>query len=137
MNDDLISRAALKKEVENLVVGGAEGLKDYYENGSKSDENAWIGGIYDVWELIKDAPTVSFMISPDYVTELQNHNKELIKQLEEVERPKGEWIRTGSLGNGNAHYECSNCHHGDEHAESQEVPYCWYCGAKMQKGDAE
>ena len=52
-------------------------------------------------------------------------------------RPRGKWIRTGSLGNGNAHYECSNCHHGDEYAESQEVPYCWYCGAKMQKGSAE
>lgn len=52
------------------------------------------------------------------------------------ERDKGEWIRTGSLGNGNAQYECSNCHYGDEHAESQEVPYCWHCGAKM-KGGAE
>ena len=48
------------------------------------------------------------------------------------ERPQGEWIRTGSLGNGNAHYECSNCHYGDEHAESQEVPYCWHCGADMR-----
>ena len=48
------------------------------------------------------------------------------------ERPQGEWIRTGSLGNGNAQYECSNCHYGDEQAESQEVPYCWHCGAKMQ-----
>ena len=54
-----------------------------------------------------------------------------------AERPKGEWIRTGSLGNGNAHYECSNCHYGDEHAESQEVPYCWHCGAKMKKGGEE
>ena len=53
-----------------------------------------------------------------------------IKALEE--RPQGKWIRTGSLGNGNAHYECSNCHYGDEHAESQEVPYCWHCGADMR-----
>ena len=53
------------------------------------------------------------------------------------ERPQGEWIRTGSLGNGNAQYECSNCHYGDEQAESQEVPYCWHCGAKMRKGGAE
>lgn len=51
-------------------------------------------------------------------------------------QPKGEWIRIGSLGNGNAHYECSNCHHGDVQAESQEVPYCWHCGARM-KGGAE
>ena len=35
----------LKKEIENLVAGGAEGLKDYYKNGSKSDENSWIGGV--------------------------------------------------------------------------------------------
>ena len=53
------------------------------------------------------------------------------------ERPQGEWIRTGSLGNGNAQYECSNCHYGDEQAESQEVPYCWHCGAEMQKGGSE
>ena len=56
---------------------------------------------------------------------------------EKQDRPQGEWIRTGSLGNGNAQYKCSNCHHGDEHAESQEVPYCWHCGAKMKKGGKE
>jgi len=38
--------------------------------------------------LIDNAPTVNFIISPDYVTELQNINKELIKQLEETERPQ-------------------------------------------------
>ena len=64
------------------------------------------------------------------------------EQLNEIlqkmsERPQGEWIRTGSLGNGNAHYECSNCHYGDEHAESQEVPYCWHCGASMKKGETD
>lgn len=57
-HDDLISRSALKKEVENLVAGGAEKLKDYYENGSMSDQNSWIGGVYDAWELIGYAPTV-------------------------------------------------------------------------------
>ena len=43
-------------------------------------------------KAIDNAPTVNFMISPDYVTELQNINKELIKQLEEAGRPQGEWI---------------------------------------------
>ena len=47
-------------------------------------------------------------------------------------RIQGEWIRTGSIRDGNAHYECSNCHYGDEYAESQEVPYCWHCGARMK-----
>lgn len=54
----LIDADELKRAIANLVVGGEEKLKDYYENGSKSDENAWIGGIYDAWELIEDAPTV-------------------------------------------------------------------------------
>lgn len=53
---DLISRSELKKEVEHLVAGGADRLKDYYENGSKREENEWIGGVYDVWELIDNAP---------------------------------------------------------------------------------
>lgn len=33
--------------------------------------------------------------------------------------------------NDNALFECTNCHHGDVHARSVAVPYCWYCGAKM------
>ncbi len=66
MTNDLISREALKKEIEGLVAGGEETLKDYYENGSKSDENAWIGGIYDAWELVNNAPTVE-PFEPDYV----------------------------------------------------------------------
>jgi len=49
----------LKKEIENLVAGGAEGLKNYYKNGSKSDENSWIGGVYDAWEVIDEATPVS------------------------------------------------------------------------------
>lgn len=73
------------------------------------------------------------------LTEIQSSDEDLIDNAPTAEpkRPEGKWIRTGSLGNGNAQYECSNCHHGDEQAESQEVPYCWYCGAKMMKGDKE
>lgn len=71
MNNDLISREALKKAVENLVAGGEERLKEYYENGSKSEENEWIGGVYDTWELIGNATT--------------------------VERPQGEWQLHGMI----------------------------------------
>ena len=42
------------------------------------------------------------------------------------------WERVGDWDeDNNAVFDCSNCHHGDVHAEGQEVPYCWYCGAKM------
>ena len=61
--------------------------------------------------------------------------REAYKVLKDYTRPQGEWIRTGSIGDGNANYECSNCHHSDIHAEEQKVPYCWFCGAKM--GDKE
>jgi hypothetical protein len=73
MNDDLISRKALKKALE---------VTQYND----------IDDLTRTERLIDEASTVSFMISPDYVTELQNLNKELIRQLEEADRPHGEWI---------------------------------------------
>lgn len=42
------------------------------------------------------------------------------------------WERVSDWDNeNNAIFDCSNCHHGDVQARGQEVPYCWYCGAKM------
>ena len=61
-------------------------------------------------------------------------------QLATNAEPKtGAWIRCKKqrkkdLDNGNALYECSNCGHTDLHAETQEVPYCWFCGSDM-RGD--
>lgn len=85
---------------------------------------------------IANAPTVSFMISPDYVTELQNHNKELIKQLEEVEKPQGKWLFNPDsiVDDMVATHFCSICGRG---GYSSHDSYCWYCGAKMMKGGKE
>ena len=53
------------------------------------------------------------------------------------ERKKGKW-RLADIqnpedkANGNYLYFCSNCFHADLHAKTQEVPYCWYCGAEMK-----
>lgn len=66
----------------------------------------------------------------------------IIGALEEVpsaDRPHGEWImwenqRDEDVANGNYLYSCSNCGHADVHAKTQSVPYCWYCGARMNKG---
>lgn len=30
-------------------------------------------------------------------------------------------------------YECSNCGMGDQHNPNVNVPYCWFCGAKMDE----
>ena len=124
---------ALKKEVENLVVGGEKGLKDYYENGSKSDENAWIGGVYDAWELINNAPTVE----PCYQTtscldcgnyDKENHNCprycEVIKEAINS-RPQGEWKKIADV-----YCKCPFC----SNVEVTFSNYCPECGARLEGG---
>lgn len=126
MNDDIISRSALKKAAENLVAGGAERLKDYYENGSKSEENEWIGGVYDVWELIISAPTVeqSYQVPKDY-----------IKNKLDYSRPHGEWH-----GNNFDEHSCLLCGHPALYEEEPDGYYevqsnfCPNCGANMRGG---
>lgn len=111
---DLISRSALKKAVEDLVVGGAETLKDYYENGSKSEEYEWIGGIYDVWELIDNAPIV-------------------VNEKLTTERPQGEWIINDEVT-----CKCSLCQYPMTYLLSPQrsgLHFCPYCGAKMERSD--
>ena len=120
---DLISRSALLKDLDEyneFAVFDCEAVKD----------------------LINDAPTVNFMISPDYVTELQNRNKELIKQLEEAERPQGEWIKVKEermsidmSGEIATRYKCSKCGRFITILPSKlsDYPFC-HCGADMRKG---
>ena len=52
------------------------------------------------------------------------------------ERKTGRWILCGDEDNGNAMYKCSLCFHSDIQAKSQVVPYCWWCGAKMEGGES-
>lgn len=147
MNDDLISRSALKKATENLVAGGAERLKDYYENGSKSEENEWIGGVYDVWELIIEAQTVDikpfalFSFDKDDLNRIVN--EQVIKPIENGElvvktekRPTGHWIITNRkyelkdkdntfVG---MYHKCSECGFDEARGGS----FCLNCGADMR-----
>lgn len=112
---------ALKEAVENLVVGGAKGLKDYYENGSKSDENSWIGGIYDAWELIDNAPTVIWC----------SETPEGLPLMDLRERPQGEWIYN-DYGNGCGNWHCSLCGCMPYYANDiHTLNFCPNCGANM------
>lgn len=44
----------------------------------------------------------------------------------------GRWINWGIYDDdGNGEYTCSCCGHNDKHSPNIKVPYCWYCGAKM------
>ncbi len=54
-----------------------------------------------------------------------------IKALEK-EQERGKWILESREIYGNYRYRCSECGHTDIQAKTQEVPYCWYCGASME-----
>lgn len=128
MNNDLISREALKKAIEGIVVGGEERLKDYYENGSKADENAWIGGIYDAWELCVIAPTV-YPICEDKACKYRAN-----------ERPQGKWVTESKpfddgLGDDVLVMTCSICKKSFVYRGTTSN-FCPNCGADM-RGDKE
>lgn len=45
---------------------------------------------------------------------------------------RGSWIFIRDEGGGNSLYSCSECGQGDIQSPEVVVPYCWYCGAKME-----
>ena len=63
----------------------------------------------------------------------------LIMGIKALERERqGRWILAENQENvdnenDNYQYYCSECNHADIHARNTEVPYCWYCGAKMSE----
>ena len=124
MNNDLISRSALLKRIDEE--------REYLKaRGQFGAEHILVHNFRD---LIDNAPTVNFMISPDYVTELQNRNKELIKQLEEAERPQGEWIDHSET---DGYVECPFCGSATTCEDNKdELHFCFSCGADM-RGEKE
>ena len=98
----------------------ADALKDELELADFETDSRMFGGQTvlfkdSVFKIVDSAPT----ISPDEV------------------RGKGKWLRKEKVrhnldGDGDYRYECSACGHSDEHNENVHVPFCWYCGAKME-----
>lgn len=66
----------------------------------------------------------------------------LCRPSAQPERKKGRWIlhesqRKEDVACGNYLYICSKCGKSDIHAKTQEVPFCWWCGADMRGGEDE
>ena len=102
--EDLISRSALIAWENNFC---ADCTRDQ-EHCSNCIMN-------DVIKKIKDTPAV---------------DAELVRHGHWIEAPQ-ELQRAEELENGNKLYFCSICDAGDLHAVTQDVPYCWKCGARM------
>lgn len=114
MNNDLISREALKKAIEQYQI--------QWNKNCEIDIAKW-DCCENILAIIDHAPTVGPRI--EYGTDGQPY-KLSISNGKEFERPQGEWKEHyGS-------YICSEC--GQIIGEYKKN-YCATCGAKMQKGD--
>lgn len=50
----------------------------------------------------------------------------------EPEVRHGSWIEeTEPDENGNVIAMCNQCYHTGEHGVNMKIPYCWYCGSRM------
>ena len=107
MNNDLISRSALKEEFSKL-----EG--------------------YFAGQTIERALAIIDRLRTDG----HINNKEqgtLRRAILLPERPQGEWLWLGDNPNPNHKWSCNKCGRGVKEQEN----FCPNCGAKMQKGGAE
>lgn len=128
MNNDLISREALKKALHNFF------------DGKVIDEPAYI--LRDVFCYIDGAPTVE--TDDDKYLEkrdadayesgyLQGHIEGYLKAEKDYARPQGEWldvpVEPDLLYNTGIKFTCSVCGRGNCYGRP---PYCMYCGASMK-----
>lgn len=109
MNNDLISREALRKQIDDY--------KYFYSSFEKMTVAEFLTIVH---EFIDNAPTIPQTI----ITEFKGCDNC------ELERPKGKWIDVKDipyLAN------CSNCgYQMDTHEEHGYFNYCPYCGADMR-----
>ncbi len=114
MNDDLISRSALKNFINKVCFSKEEErVKFRVDNGSR-------GQIERILAYIDNAPTVD---DNEYNRGFMHAMIMVGKEAEE--RPQGEWIY------GHLDYStCSNCNYANHYGD---FPFCPNCGADMRK----
>ena len=121
MNNDLISRAALKTALANNTL-----IRDF---------NLQFDGI--IGEIIDNAPAVE----PTENSAIQyslGYQDGFLEGKKLNERPQGEWIEINErigIGEDNIYtsFKCPFCGYIDLHDNN----YCVKCGADMRKGGAE
>ena len=61
------------------------------------------------------------------------HCVDVMPTVDAVPVRHGKWKLIRMEDNGDGFYTCSNCDRGDIHSPLVNVPYCWYCGARMDE----
>ncbi len=116
MNNDLISRSALKKSIKSYA-------DDQYA------ENEYLGE-YAIMDIIDNAPTVDCYTFTQ-VKKLFDLNVQMADEIENLKRSQGEWITKGQ------DIYCSICNQESAYNEfgaSKFSKFCPNCGADM-RGD--
>ena len=134
MNNDLISRSALKEELKKLN----EMLPNLTDEKDKQSVRFAINILQD---LIDNAPTVEPCYQTTSCLDCKNYDKdkhdcprycEVIKDaLRSVgsERPKGEWIKIEPYPLQMHEFKCSECGYETDDCTDN---FCSYCGARMR-----
>ena len=121
MNDDLISRSALKKKIEEV---------QYTQEFCIEHQIDYSVSMQMLGMVIDNAPTV---LHDNYSMGYQDGVKKVLS-----ERPNGEWIKLfeNPFTNG---YVCSFCGHKIQVTEQflPKVTECEVCGADMRGEEAE
>ena len=125
MNNDLISRSALKKALKSNCDVCNDKNTNWCENCCPHN---------DFEDLIDIAPAVE----PEKAKEseiIKTYTKGFDTGVETVknERPQGEWIWLGDNPNPEHKWSCNKCGRGVKEQEN----FCPNCGADMRKGGEE
>ena len=118
MNNDLISREALKKAISEHCRSETECLNHFWY-----DEN--------IISLIDNAPTV-FAYTEDDMCQATVDGYDVAKM--QFERPQGKWIYNKEMSTTCSLWNCSVCNRLNG---NDSFNFCPDCGAKMKKGGAE
>ena len=113
MNDDLISRSALRKKVNSFFDSQFEGIVS-------SDLIKYAEAVDD---FIDNAPTIEINIYDD-ISEVTDYSA---YPVSEPERPKGKWITKPHV---HGVTYCSEC---DFELKIDDTNYCPNCGARMER----
>ena len=116
MNDDLISRSALKTEIQKIV------------DEEKCIDEKWASGLGYSIKIIDNAPTVEVT---DYDTGYQDGLEDGLYDI----RPQGEWQFVNHYAR--PYRVCTVCHTERLDDKSTGWNFCPNCGADMRGDDNE
>lgn len=133
MNNDLISRSELKKEIERIKQNLEKWVSLTQDDTTKAIVRI---SLYEEFiDLIDNAPTVEpeevYMNGKDYNLYLEGYKQ----GKKDFERPQGKWIRYRDNPHQPEHIKCSNCGQYWSVADHDKTfGFCFKCGADMRGG---